>query len=93
MGSVGAKETQRVVVANQVYESENYQLQKVQYKSFARGARGSVGSTTKTGYTIFDSKGIRVEKDNHGYDISAYNYKTQKEAKAVIEALEKQRRK
>ena len=40
MGSVGTKETQRVVVNNQVYESENYQLQKVRYTSFARGARG-----------------------------------------------------
>ena len=91
MGSVGST-TNRVKVENQVFESDNYQIKKVEYTSISRTSRGGGATARKTGYEIYDSKGNRVTTDDKGYDITTHRYNTQKAAKQVIEELEKKRR-
>lgn len=94
MGSIGTATLPRVKVANQVYESENYQLQKVSYNPIVRSSRGGARTgVRRNGYVIYDSTGKQVDRDAKGHIIEGYKYSTQKEAKAVIEALEIQRKK
>ena len=83
----------KIKVQNQAYESENYQIQKVQYTSFARGTRGSVRSGSKTGYILYDSFGNLVTRDSKDYNIEGYRYPTLKAAKEVVTGLEERRRK
>lgn len=89
MGGRGSSAGAVKLPGTEVYSNGSYKVQKVGYSSVSRGRHGGTSMSRKTGYELYSSKGVRVEKDSNGMYIAGYRYPTKKAAVAEADSLKR----